>query len=85
MAILQYKMTKKIPNNVKLSFDYYVKNFNAKISFIGVADGADVYKCDLPGDTESGFPLIVKYKDGHTTPVDCIESAKLAASFFPED
>lgn len=78
-------MTEKIPNPVKEAFDCYVKNFNAKISFIGVADGADVYKCDLPGDTESGFPLIVKYKDGHTTPVEGIDAAKLAASFFPED
>lgn len=77
-------MTKIIPNGVKAAFDYYVENFNAKISFLGVADGAEVYKCDLPGDTESGFPLIVKYKDGQATPVDGIEAAKLAALLYTE-
>ena len=77
-------MKKIVPNSVKAAFDYYVKNFNAKISFLGVADGEEVYKCDLPGDTESGFPLIVKYKDGRSTTVEGIEAVWLVASLYTE-
>lgn len=80
MGITRKKMRVKIPDPVKEAFDYYVKNFKAEILFLGVDDGAAVYRCDLPGDTESGFPLIVKYKDGRVAPVDGIDAVSLTAS-----
>lgn len=65
----------KIPFAVSKYFEPVVRQFSGRIKYLGVDFNAEVYLCEIDGD--SGFPLIVRYSNDKTLPVHGLAAVRL--------
>nr|DAL02884.1 MAG TPA: hypothetical protein [Caudoviricetes sp.] len=78
-------MKSAIPNPIKTAFKSLRDMYGERVVHIGARNGTDYYLFKFPDDIETGFPNVVAYKNGNTTPITGFDAVNIVASFNPED